>query len=198
MHVSGLLRARMRPASQVLAPAIQSHIARKLCSLPKGFSDSIMTQTLELHHNIIATIISCYASKMNSTAQEKDDFYNIPNVIIYVQHKLILMGDFSARVDNDHLIDYIITKKRDLRDTSITCSLPITCGLSDHALFRSKASFRLSHGRLQKTSVPNCIITPAFKVTRKQSENRGKYGTALNALKITNNIKSSWKTLLPF
>lgn len=97
-----------------------------------------MTLTLDLHLNISATIISCYASTVNDTVQEKDDFSNIPNAISYVQHKLIIMGNFSARLANDHLIDYDITET--LRDISITCSLLTNCGLSDHSLFRCKTS----------------------------------------------------------
>lgn len=58
-----------------------------------------------------------------------------------------------------HFIDYVITKKKDLRDISITHS----CGHSDHGILRSKVPFRFAHWRLQTTVVPNRINTLILK-----------------------------------
>ena len=49
--------------------------------------------------------VSCYAPTLNSSEQEKDDFYDLlREVISNVQHrdKLVLMGDFNARVGSDN------------------------------------------------------------------------------------------------
>ena len=56
-----------------------------------------------------------------------------------------------------HLIDYIITKKRDIKDFHITRSFHTSCYLSDHALLRSKTSFQLQHRRMKRSSVPKQI-----------------------------------------
>ncbi|XP_014779877.1 craniofacial development protein 2-like [Octopus bimaculoides] len=84
--------------------AIKAEIARSLLSLSKGISDCILTLTLELDHNTRATLVSCYAPTMVSTEQEKDDFYDQLRDVIFSYHhrdKLILMGDFNARVGTD-------------------------------------------------------------------------------------------------
>ncbi|CAI9736467.1 Hypothetical predicted protein [Octopus vulgaris] len=64
-----------------------------------------MTLTLELDHNTHATLVSCYAPTMASTEQGKDEFYNqLRDVISGCHHrdKLILMGDFTARIGTDY------------------------------------------------------------------------------------------------
>lgn len=63
-----------------------------------------MTQTLDLDHNISTTLLTSYASMMNSTVQENDSVYNLRNFIYHVQHRdrSTLMGDFNDRVGNDH------------------------------------------------------------------------------------------------
>ena len=94
-----------------------------------------------------------------------------------------------------HLIDFVITKKRGLRDFKITRSFRNTCYLSDHALLRSKAFFRLAHRRLQKSSVPKRINTRPLKSAEKQTELCNKLDTVLDSVEITDNIKSSWKAL---
>lgn len=74
-------------------------------SLPKGPSDHFMMLTLDLDHDINATLINCYAPTLDRTEQEKDDFYkNLHTVISHVQHRVtrILMGDFNARLGNEH------------------------------------------------------------------------------------------------
>ena len=63
-----------------------------------------MTLTIELECNTRAMLVSCYAPTMDSPEQDKDDFYNqLHEVIAGTQHKdkLILMGDFNARVGRD-------------------------------------------------------------------------------------------------
>lgn len=95
-----------------------------------------------------------------------------------------------------HFIDFVMNNKRNSRDISITRSFHTILCLSDYALPTcSKASFRIAHRKLQKTSVSKRINTLALKSLDKQSELDSKLSTALNVLKITNDIESSRKTL---
>lgn len=162
-----------------------------------------MTLTLELEHDTRAVLVSCYAPTLASPEQEKDNFYNQ----LRYKDKIILMGDFNARVGSDfqswegvlghhgighmnsnglrllsfckefdmcitntcfqqknrfkttwmhprskdwHMIDYVITKRRDRNNFKLTRSFHTTCYLSDHALLRSKASLRLDRRRVKK------------------------------------------------
>ena len=174
----------------------------------------LMTLTLNLEYDRRAILISCYAPPLNRPEQEKNEFYQqLREIVAFVQHrdKLILLGDFNARVGTDsaswggvlghhgvgrmndnglrllslcrefnlcitntvfqqknshkttwmhprskdwHLIDYVITKRRDIKDIHLTRSFHTSCYLSDHALLRSKTSFRLQHRRIKRSSVP--------------------------------------------
>lgn len=98
-------KSEHEPRQSGVGFAVRSEIARSLSSMPKGISDRIMTLTLDLNGNTSATLVSCYVPTMASSEQEKNDFYNqLRNVISDVQDKskLILMGDFNARVGMDH------------------------------------------------------------------------------------------------
>lgn len=61
-----------------------------------------------------------------------------------------------------HLIDFVITKQRDVRDFLITRSFHATCYLSDHALLRSKLMCRPKHKQLQKSSVPKRLNVSCY------------------------------------
>lgn len=91
-----------------------------------------------------------------------------------------------------HLINYVITKKRDLRDINITHFFHATCCLSDHSLLCSKASFCLAHRRLQKTSAPKQMNTMALKII---SKTKWVLQQAGHCSQCSNDIESSWKTL---
>lgn len=86
--------------------AIRSDIAKSLTSLPKGVNDRIMTLTLDLENESHVTLISCYAPTMSCSEQEIENFYDkLRSVVSNIPYgdKLVLMGDFNARVGNDHL-----------------------------------------------------------------------------------------------
>ena len=232
--------------------AIKTEIAKSLPSLPKGISDRIMTLTLPLRNGTHATLVSCYAPTMSNTEQEKDNFYDcLRDTITKVKHrdKLILMGDFNARVGTDnatwdgvmgyhgvgrmnsnglrllslckefnlcisntffqqslqrktswmhprskdwHIIDYVICRRRDLKDISITRSFHSTCFLSDHALLRSKVSFCLARKRLRRSKLPKRINVAPLKLMEKREELRSNLENALDAVEITEDIESSW------
>ncbi|XP_048588402.1 craniofacial development protein 2-like [Nematostella vectensis] len=88
--------------------AVKSSIACKLPDPPKGISDRLMTLRLPLSNDKrFATIISAYAPTMTNPDEIKDKFYeDLNNVINTVPQadKLIILGDFNARVGCDSSI----------------------------------------------------------------------------------------------
>ena len=85
--------------------AIKSKLAKSLPTFPKGVSDRLMTLTLNLEYDRRAILISCYAPPLNRPEQEKNEFYQqLREIVASVQHsdKLILLGDFNARVGTDN------------------------------------------------------------------------------------------------
>ena len=236
--------------------AIKSKLAKSLPSLPKGVSDRIMTLSLSLHNNSSAILVSCYAPTMNATEQEIDNFYDqLREVISKVSYsdKLILMGDFNARVGSDHqtwpgilghhgigkmnsnglrllslcrefnltitntlyqqseqrkstwmhprskkwhLIDYVITRKRDAKDFCSTRAFHSTCYLSDHALLRSKVSFKPGRKKqIVSSTIPKRINISSLKSINKRKELSDKLESTLDSVSITDDIETSWKAL---
>ena len=99
-------KAENEPRQSGVGFAIKSKLANSLSSLPKGISDRVATLSLELEGNTMVTLVSCYAPTLASSDQEKDDFYDtLRDVLSRVRHqdKLILAGDFNARVGSDRL-----------------------------------------------------------------------------------------------
>ena len=85
--------------------AIKTELVGKLSGLPKGINDRLMTLRLPLSGNKHATIVSAYAHTMTNPDEVKDKFYDdLDNVISATPRtdKLILLGDFNARVGTDH------------------------------------------------------------------------------------------------
>ena len=85
--------------------AIKTELVGKLSGLPKGINDRLMTLRLPLTGNKHATIVSAYAPTMTNPDEVKDKFYDdLDNVISATPRtdKLILLGDFNARVGTDH------------------------------------------------------------------------------------------------
>ena len=236
--------------------AIKSELAKSLPSLPQGVSDRIMTLSLSLDNNKSATLVSCYAPTMYATQQETDDFYDQLRAVISkvsFSDKLILMGDFNARVGSDHytwpgilgnggvgkmnsnglhllslcrefdltisntlfqqsnqrkttwmhprsknwhMIDYVITRRRDVKDFRITRSFHSTCYLSDHALLRSKVSFKLARKRpIISSTIPKRINVLPLKSNDKRIELSAKLESSLDSVSITDDIETSWKAL---
>ena len=86
-------------------PLKQSKFVGKLSGLPKGINDRLMTLRLPLPGNKNATIVSAYSPTMNNPDEVKDKFYNVLDDVISVTprtDKLILLGDFYARVGTYH------------------------------------------------------------------------------------------------
>ncbi|XP_072170030.1 craniofacial development protein 2-like [Diadema setosum] len=79
--------------------AIKSNLVNKLAVPPKGINDRLMTVHLPLAKKRYATLISTYAPTMTSPDDVKEQFYeDLPNA-----DKLIILGDFNARVGTDML-----------------------------------------------------------------------------------------------
>ena len=73
-------------------------------TLPKGINERRMVMRIRLSGDRHATIISAYASTMTYPDEEKERFYENLKTIIRktARHdKLILLGDFNARVGSD-------------------------------------------------------------------------------------------------
>ena len=85
--------------------AIKSHLVSKLSGLPKGINDRLMMLRLPLCCKRHATIVSAYAATMTNPDEVKDKFYDDLDSVISAAprtDKLILLGDFNARVGTDH------------------------------------------------------------------------------------------------
>ena len=82
--------------------AIKSNIANKLTKQPTGLNDRLMTLNIPLSRKKNATLISAYAPTMTNDDETKDKFYeDLDHIITSVNptDKLIILGDFNARVD---------------------------------------------------------------------------------------------------
>ena len=85
--------------------AIKSHLVSKLSGLPKGVNDRLMTLRLPLSGKRHATIVNAYAPTMTNPDEVKDKFCDDLDTVISATprtDKLILLGDFNARVGIDH------------------------------------------------------------------------------------------------
>ena len=84
--------------------AIRTSLVMKLESLPKGINDRLIVMRLPLKGKKYLTLISAYAPTMSYTQEQNELFYqNLPSLLRTVpkDNKLVLLGDFNARVGND-------------------------------------------------------------------------------------------------
>ena len=85
--------------------AIKKDIVTKLTEMPRPVSDRIMTMRLPLSKDNFATIISVYAPTMTYPDENKEAFYNqLAGVLSGIPRtdKLLLIGDFNARIGRDN------------------------------------------------------------------------------------------------
>nr|VZI50851.1 unnamed protein product [Spirometra erinaceieuropaei] len=100
---SGRPRAERRDAG--VAFAIRTDIVRRLPCLPQGINDRLMSLRLPLWGGKFATIISAYAPTMTNADAVRDKFYEDLHALLATvskADKLIVLGDFNARVGADH------------------------------------------------------------------------------------------------
>ena len=87
--------------------AIRSHLVSKLASLPSGLSDHLMGMQLQLTNKQNAILISGYAPTVTNPEEVNNQFYEqlyTPIAADPKSDKLIILGDFNARVGTDHHI----------------------------------------------------------------------------------------------
>nr|VZI49685.1 unnamed protein product [Spirometra erinaceieuropaei] len=101
---SGRPKAERRDAG--VAFAIRTDIVGRLPCLPQGINDRLMSLRLPLRRGgKFATIISAYAPPMTSPDAVRDKFYEDLHALLATvskADKLIVLGDFNARVGTDH------------------------------------------------------------------------------------------------
>nr|VZI50832.1 unnamed protein product [Spirometra erinaceieuropaei] len=100
---SGRPRAERRDAG--VAFAIRTDIVGRLPCLPQDINDRLMRLRLHLWGGNFATIISAYAPTMTNPDAVRDKFYEDLHALLATvskADKLIVLGDFNARVDTDH------------------------------------------------------------------------------------------------
>ena len=86
--------------------AIKTSIEKNLGTIQKGVNDRLMVLRIHLSAGKHATIISAYAPTMTNPDDIKESFYkDLDKTLRSVPRndKLILLGDFNARVGRDHL-----------------------------------------------------------------------------------------------
>ncbi|BHF72040.1 hypothetical protein SprV_0401510300 [Sparganum proliferum] len=101
---SGRPRTERRDAG--VAFAIRNDIVGRLPCLPQGINDRLMSLRLPLRRGgKFATIIIAYAPPMTSPVAARDKFYEDLHALLATvskADKLIVLGDFNARVGTDH------------------------------------------------------------------------------------------------
>nr|VZI26210.1 unnamed protein product [Spirometra erinaceieuropaei] len=101
---SGRPRAEQRDAG--VAFAIRNDIVRQLLSLTQDINDRLMSIRLSLRRGgKFATIINAYAPPMTTPGAVRDKFYEDLHALLATvskADKLIVLGDFNARVGTDH------------------------------------------------------------------------------------------------
>ena len=177
--------------------AIKTSLLKRLPESPIGISERLMTLRIPLTHSRYVTLISAYAPTLTSDENTKDAFYGLLEHTlgnISQTDKILLLGDFNARVGSNnlvwggiigkhgvghenanglrllnlcaehslvitntlfqmpdkykttwmhprskhwHLIDYVITRQRDLKDIILTRALRGAECWTDHRLLRS-------------------------------------------------------------
>lgn len=92
------------PREAGVAFAIHNSFANKLTSLPTATSHRLMTLRLPIDKDRLLTLINVYAPTMMYTDNEKESFYQeLTQVVLKVpkEDKLLILGDFNARVGTD-------------------------------------------------------------------------------------------------
>ena len=120
-------------------------LIKKLCGPPKGINDRLMTLRIPLVSKKHATIISAYAPTMTNSDDVKDKFYeDLDNLLKSVpsQDKLLLLGDFNARVGSDYKTwEGVLGKNGVGNSNSNGLQLLRTC--TEHKLLITNTVFRL-------------------------------------------------------
>nr|VZI41683.1 unnamed protein product [Spirometra erinaceieuropaei] len=142
---SGRPKAERRDAG--VAFAIRTDIVGRLPCLPQGINDRLMRLRLPLRRGgKFATIISAYAPTMTSPdAAARDKFYEDLHALLATvskADKLIVLGDFNARVGTDHTAWRGVLGPHGLRGSNVNGLLLLrTC--AEHRLILTNTFFCL-------------------------------------------------------
>ena len=125
--------------------AIKISLIGKLTCPPKEVNDCLMTRRLLLHHGKkFTTIISTYRSTITNT----DEIQSLHKTYLFVistvptADKLIILGDFNARVGQDSTsLDGVLGKHRTGKCNRNTLLLLQTC--TKHNLLINNTIFHL-------------------------------------------------------
>ena len=84
--------------------AVRTAMLDRLKELPVGISERLMTLRLEIAKNQHMSVISAYAPTLDADDEHKEAFYSALDLAISrtpATDKLVVLGDFNARVGND-------------------------------------------------------------------------------------------------
>ena len=115
----------------------------KLSESPVGVNERLMTLRLKLAKNRFITIISAYAPTLQSDDHVKERFYEQLDQIITVtpaSDRLLILGDFNARVGCDHTVWTPLGKNGVGKENSNGTLLLSKC--TEHSLIITNTLFR--------------------------------------------------------
>lgn len=124
--------------------AIKNSLISHLSELPVGVNERLMTIRLMLACNQKATVVSAYAPTLNAQDEVKETFYaELDNILTKVpkEDKLILLGDFNARVGRNHNLWRDTIGKEGVGNTNSNGILLLT-KCSEHSLIITNTLFR--------------------------------------------------------
>nr|VZI48788.1 unnamed protein product [Spirometra erinaceieuropaei] len=141
---SGRPRAERHDAGVVFA--IRNDIVGRLPCLPQGINDRLMSLRLPLRRGgQFASIISAYAPTMTNPDAVREKFYEDMHALLATvskADKLIVLGDFNARVGTDHTAWREVLGPHGLRGSNDNgLLLPRTC--AEHCLILTNTFFCL-------------------------------------------------------
>nr|VZI24610.1 unnamed protein product [Spirometra erinaceieuropaei] len=140
---SGRPRAERRDAGVVFV--IRNEIVGRLPCLSQGINDRLMSFRLSLWGGKFATIISAYAPTMTNPDAVRDKFYEDLHALLATvpkADKLIVLGDFNARVGTDHTVWRGVLGSHGLRGSNDN-SLLLLCTCAEHRLILTITFFCL-------------------------------------------------------
>ncbi|KAJ4926044.1 hypothetical protein JOQ06_008228 [Pogonophryne albipinna] len=132
--------------------AIKNCLINHLHELPVGINERLMTIRLMLASSQMATVISAYAPTLDAQDEVKEAFYaDLDKTLSEVpkEDKLILLGDFNARVGRNHHLWRGTLGREGVGNTNSNGILLLT-KCSEHnlvitnTLFRQKTKFKTS------------------------------------------------------
>lgn len=84
--------------------AINSKIVSQLAELPVDIDERVMTPSLRLNNNQLARVINFYALTLDADE-------DLVLTAVLKEDKLVLLGNFNARVDCDYILWNSVTGK---------------------------------------------------------------------------------------